>query len=222
MWAPSTIGIDNNFSTGEAGVSSWTSYVKLARWVDNDLSTNQHVLWYDLLDNFLGQNLGDLLVGNLWGVLGRDQNIVNTDWLQDTLWLLLIFDNDLRFAIWSQPWDLAILSLDGHDLAKLVCKDVGVWVEGDGVPLVGGVTEHETLITGAHIELILVSVDGSGNVGILSVHVDNDIALIGVETDLLAGETNFLADSSGNLLEVDLRLVNANFSKKNNLNIEKN
>jgi len=99
---------------------------------------------------------------------------------------------------------------------------VGVWVEGDGVPLVGGVTEHETLITGAHVELILVSVDGSSNVGILSVHVDNDIALVGVETDLLAGETNFLADSSGNLLEVDLRLVNANFSKKNNLNIEKN
>lgn len=63
--------------------------------------------------------------------------------------------------------------------------------------------------------------DSGSDVGILSVHVDDDVALLGIESDVVTGETDLLADSSGNLLEVNLRLVNANFSEKNDLNIEK-
>ena len=59
--------------------------------------------------------------------------------------------------------------------------------------------------------------DGSSDVSILSVNVDDDIAFVGIETNIVAGETNFLADSSSNLLEVDLGLVDANFSEKNDL-----
>ena len=52
-------------------------------------------------------------------------------------------------------------------------------------------------------------------------HIDDDIALLGIKTDIITGETNFLADFSGNLLEVNLALVDTNFSKKNNLNSRK-
>ena len=90
------------------------------------------------------------------------------------------------------------------------------------VPLVSGISEHESLITSTHVELVLLLVDGSGDVGILSVHVDDDVALLSVESNVVTGESDLLADSSGNLFEVNLRLVNANFTEKNNLNIEKN
>ena len=60
-------------------------------------------------------------------------------------------------------------------------------------------------------------VDGSGNVSILGVHVDDDLAFVGIETNILAGEANLAADSSGNLLEIDLGLVDADFSEKNDL-----
>ena len=153
-------------------------------------------------------------------MLGGDKDVVNSDWLQNTLVLLLILDDDLGFAIWSQPWDLAILSLDGHNLAELVCEHVRVWVKRFLVPLIGGITEHESLITGAHVELILLLVNSGSDVGILSVHIDDNVAVVGVETNVVTGESDLLADSSGNLLEVNLRLVNANFTKENNLNIE--
>ena len=60
-------------------------------------------------------------------------------------------------------------------------------------------------------------VDSGSNVGILSVHVDDDVAVLSVESNVVTGESDLLADSSCNLFEVNLRLVNANFSKKNNL-----
>ena len=90
-------------------------------------------------------------------------------------------------------------------------------MEGLLVPLISGITEHESLITSTHIQLILRLMDSGSDVSILSVNVDDDIAFVGIETNIVAGETNFLADSSGNLLEVDLGLVDADFSEKNDL-----
>ena len=102
------------------------------------------------------------------------------------------------------PWNFTILSLDGHNLAELIGKNVRVWVEGLLIPLIGGISEHKSLITGSHISLILSSVDGGGDVGILSVDVQDDVAVVGIESDVIAGETILLADSSSNLLEVNL------------------
>jgi hypothetical protein len=137
-------------------------------------------------------------------VLSGDKDVVDTYWLDVTVFKLLVLDDDLRFAIWSQPWNLSIFSLDGHFLANEVGKNVGVWMKGLGVPFVGSITEHESLITGSHIHLVLSSMDGSSNVGILSVNIDDDLAIVAIETYIFTSETNFLANLSGNLLEVDL------------------
>jgi len=153
-------------------------------------------------------------------VLGGYQDVVNSDWLENTLSLLLIFNDNLRFAVRPQPWDLTVLSFDCHDLANRVCKHVRVWMKSFSVPFVGCITEHKSLITSTHVELVLLLVNSSGDVGILSVHVDDNVALISVESNVLTNESDLSADSSGNLFEVNLRLVNAYFSEKNNLNIE--
>ena len=59
--------------------------------------------------------------------------------------------------------------------------------------------------------------NGSSNVGILSVDIDNDLAVVSIESNVLRGESNFLADPSGNLFEINLGLVDTDFSEKNNL-----
>ena len=64
--------------------------------------------------------------------------------------------------------------------------------------------------------------NSGGDVGILGVHVNDDLAVVAVKTDILTGETNLSADLSGNLLEVNLILVNGDFSKKNDLKDAKN
>ena len=59
--------------------------------------------------------------------------------------------------------------------------------------------------------------NSGGDVGILGVHVNDDLAVVAVKTDILAGETNLSADLSGNLLEVNLILIDRDFSEKNDL-----
>lgn len=92
-----------------------------------------------------------------------------------------------------------------------------VWVKSLRIPLVGGISEHESLISSSHIELVLGSVNSGGNVGILSVNINDDLAVVAVETDILIDESDFLASLSGNSLKVNLGLVDGNFSKKNDL-----
>ena len=64
--------------------------------------------------------------------------------------------------------------------------------------------------------------NSGSDVGSLGVHVNDDLAVVAVKTDILTGETNLSADLSGNLLEVDLVLVNGNLSEKNDLKDAKN
>jgi len=120
MWAPSSIGVDDDLSSGKSGISSWTSDVELSRWVDDDLGANEHLCWDDLLDDIFSEGLLDHIIGDVRVMLGGDKDIVHSNWLQKSFCLLFILDDNLRFAVWSQPWDLTILSLDGHNLANLV------------------------------------------------------------------------------------------------------
>ena len=86
MWAPSTISIDNNFSSSQTSISSWSSNIKASRWVDNNLGVFQHISWYNLFDDFLGKSCNNLLVLNLLSVLSGDQDIVYSDWFNNTSW----------------------------------------------------------------------------------------------------------------------------------------
>lgn len=96
-----------------------------------------------------------------------------------------------------------------------------IWVEGLFIPLISGISEHESLITCSHVKLVFLTVNSSSDVGILSVDVQDNVAVIGVESNVVTGETNFLADSSSNLLEINFSLVDRHFSEKNNLKIKK-
>ena len=207
MWAPSSVGIDDDLSSSKTGISSWSTNVEFSGWVDDDLGVDEHLSWDDLLDDLLGESADDLLVADRWVVLGGDEDIVDSLWLDFSVGELLVLNDDLRFAVWSQPWDSSVLSFDGHLLAQLVGKNMGVWMEGLSIPLISGISEHESLITSTHILFGLVLMHRCGNIGILSVDINNNLAFVAIKTNILRGESNLSAGFSSNLLEVDLSLV---------------
>jgi len=89
-----------------------------------------------------------------------------------------------------------------------------VGVEGLGIPLVGGISEHEALISSTEFSLFLVSVNGSCDVSVLSMDVADDLHVGAVESNVLRGVTNLTADFASDLLKVDFTVVC--LSEKNN------
>ena len=120
---------------------------------------------------------------------------------------MTILDDDLGLAVRAQPGDAAILALDCHDLTELIGKVVRVRVKGLSVPFVCCVTKHKTLIASTKLRLLFTSVHGSKDVSVLLLDVSDNIAISSVKADILRCVANLLADFTGNLLEVDLTLV---------------
>jgi hypothetical protein len=103
------------------------------------------------------------------------------------------------------------VSLGGHVLADSVSQQVGEGEEVFLVILVGGVSEHESLVSGSHVLNSFVGVDRVGNLRRLSFNLQKHGAVVAVETNFGGGIANLLADSSGNRLVVD-GLSAGNFS----------
>ena len=149
-------------------------------------------------------------------MLGGDKNIINSEG-DEFATFVFVLDDDLGLAVRAQPWESSVLSPDSHLFRELVGEVVRVWVESLGVPLVGGISEHESLIASGGLGLGLVSVDGGGDVSILSVDVHDDLAVGGVKAYSLGSEANLSAGVTGDLLEVYLLHGDVSLSKKNDL-----
>lgn len=106
-------------------------------------------------------------------MLSRDKNIVDADWLDVSL-VVFIFNDNLGFAIWSQPWDLTGVSGISHLFTDQVGQVMRVGMESLSVPFVGGITEHETLISSTEVIHILGGVDCISNFFTLSLNVNED------------------------------------------------
>lgn len=56
-----------------------------------------------------------------------------------------------------------------------------------------------------------------GNVGILGVDINDNLTVVAVQTNIVRGESDLFADSTGDLLEVDLGFVDGNLTEQHNL-----
>ena len=143
--------------------------------------------------------LGALGLGGL-GVLGGDDDGVDLEGGDGSVGVLLVLDGDLGLAIGAEPPEGAILTDVGELLAELGGKEVG---EGHGrIGLVGGVAEHDALITGTDIEVGLANVDAAGNVGGLLVDANKDLAGVAGETLGLDGAQIVLEGIEANLADL--------------------
>ncbi|ETV94787.1 hypothetical protein H310_11742 [Aphanomyces invadans] len=188
---PTAVGINDDLATGQTSITVRATNDETARRVQVVHGLVIEVLFRDDGENHVVHQVPvDLFVGHIRAVLGRDDNGVDT--LGDHAAIdLLVFDRDLGLAIGADPVNSAVFAHFGQLGTQLGRQDVGQGHQFGG--FVGGIAEHDTLVTSTNV-FVLGTVDGSTNFrGLLfnrNNHVDGLVvqALGGViVTDFLDG-----------------------------------
>jgi len=77
--APSSVCVDDDLTTGKAGVTMWATTGKASAGVEMVDGVLIDVLgWDDLADDFFLQLTLEFLLGDVWAVLGRNKDGVDT------------------------------------------------------------------------------------------------------------------------------------------------
>ncbi|KAI3487290.1 hypothetical protein L1887_48875 [Cichorium endivia] len=156
----------------------------------------------DLLDDLLHDLGAEVLGGDLLGVLGGDDDGVDAEGDGGTA-VLLVLDGDLGLGVGAEPAEGAVAAGGGHGEVELVREHEGHGHHLGG--LVGGVAEHDTLVTGA-VLLERAVVETLGNVGRLLLDGDEHVAGLVVEALLGRVVADLLDGVTDDLLVVDLGL----------------
>ena len=194
---PATVGVNNDLTAGKTGITLRATNDEAAGGLDViDSAVIQEVGGNDLLDDLLLQFLAETLSGDVVAVLGGDDNGVHTQRLDGTV-VMGVFNSNLGLGVRTDPCEGSIQTSILHGLVQLVGKQKGQWQELRG--LIGGVTKHDTLVTGTELLESLLIVEALGNIGRLLLDSDKHIAGLIVEalirvivTDILDGVTNDL------------------------------
>mmetsp|Transcript_1192 Transcript_1192/g.3105 ORF Transcript_1192/g.3105 Transcript_1192/m.3105 type:complete len:302 (+) Transcript_1192:848-1753(+) len=113
------------------------------------------------------------------GVLGRDKEGRHALGDGDAV-NLLVLDGDLGLAIRAEPLEGAVVAALAQAGSQLGGEEVRQRVEL--LSLVGGIAEHETLVTGTEVLLGLAKVHALGNIRGLLLNGDEHVAGLVVET----------------------------------------
>ena len=201
--APAAVGVDDDLAAREAGVSVGAADDEAARGVEVVDGAVVEVLGGDDgLDDVLHEVGVDLVVRDALVVLRGDQHGVDALGHHGAA-LALVLDGDLGLAVGAQPRADAVLADLSQLVADLGGEDVREGHELRG--LVGGVAKHVPLVAGADLleGLGAHAVDALADVGGLLVDVDEDLAVVAVEADVVVDEADLLADAAHDLLVVD-------------------
>ena len=161
----SSISIDDDLATGEAGVTLRSADNETACRIDQKLGLlREHLGWDDLANDFLNAEFLDLLVTYSLSVLGGDHDIDNADRLA-----IDIFDGDLALRVGTEPLGGTALAESGQFAAEAV----GIHDRGRHQLrcLVAGVTEHQSLIARTLLGGLLA-------IGFLGIHPLGDIGTL--------------------------------------------
>jgi hypothetical protein len=157
----------------------------------------------DLLDDLLLDLLSQLLGGDLLAVLGRHNDGINSKRDNGTV-VVLVLNGDLGFGVRSEPWDAAITASGSHGSVELVCQLKGQWEKLWG--LVGGISKHDTLVTGTKLLKSLIVVKTLSDIWGLLLNGDQKVAGLVVEALGRVIVTNVLDGITDGLLVVEFGL----------------
>ena len=216
MGSPASVGIYNNLSASKSSVSLGSSHHEAARGVDDDLGILQELSGADFLNDLFSKNLVDFFVGDSSIVLSGDEDVVDSDGL-DLNSISGIFNNDLGFAVGSQPGDLLGVSSSADLFADLVGQVVAVGVEDLLVPFISGIAEHESLISSSELILGLFLMDGCSDFLALSFNVNNHAHVLVVDTLVLVVISNFLHNVPSDLFVLDSFSLHGSLTKQADL-----
>lgn len=155
----------------------------------------------DLLDDLLLDLLTELLGGDIRRVLGRDDDGVDALGDNGTV-IVTVLDGDLGLGVGSEPGERAVSASSGHGRVELVGEHESKREELRG--LVGGIAEHDTLVTSTELLKSLIIVKTLGDIRRLLLNGDEQVAGLVVETLLRVVITDVLDGVTDNLLVVDL------------------
>lgn len=146
-------------------------------------------------------------------MLGGDENVEDSSRLEVlSLLSLLVLNDDLRFAVRSQPWDFSILSLPGHLLVDSAGELMGQRVESLLVPFVSGVAEHDALVSSSNVFQFLVTDDSVSNVSVLGLHNLDDVHLFTTHATGPRVEADSSDGLASNSFKVNLIICAGDFS----------
>lgn len=197
---PSSVGVDNDLSASETGITLGTSDDESARGLDVvDGLVVEQLGGDDLLDDLL-ENLGSqVLGGDLLRVLGGDDNGVDS--LGDGSTVLVdVLNGDLGLGVGSQPSERTVSSSGSQSGVELVGQNDGQGEQLLG--LIGGIAKHDTLITSSELLKSLLVVETLGDIGRLLLNGDQHVAGLVVKALLGVVVANVLDGVSHNLLVV--------------------
>jgi hypothetical protein len=158
----------------------------------------QELVGDSLVDDLL-ELLADKLGGDVLGVLGGDDDSVDTKGLDGTV-VVGVLDGDLGLGVRTTPGDGSVETAFLQGEVKLVGEQEGKGQEFRG--LVGGITEHDTLVTGTELLKSLVIVEALGDIRGLLLDGNQDVA--GLVVEALGGVVvaNVLDGATDDLLVV--------------------
>lgn len=202
--SPTAIGIDDDLTTSQTGITLGTTNDETARGVQMVDGLVIQILGGDGGANDVFVEITtDGLVIYVGVVLNGDHNGVNPQG-DDGSALVLVFNGDLGLGIRTYPVKDTVLSAVGQSLAELGGQDVG---QGHHfLSFVGGIAEHETLITSTNVLVFLAFMHTLGNIGALLFNGYEDVAGLVIETNGGISETDSPHSGTNDILVVHLGL----------------
>lgn len=161
--AGSSVGVNLELASSDTGITHGTSDDEASRGVQvvDDLVVEQ-LCGDGGLDDELVQILRDLLVGDRLVVLSGDDDGVHTYGDERSI-VVLVLHGDLSLHVWAGPLERSVVAQLSELLAQTSSERPGDRHELGG--LVGGITEHQTLISGSQILISTANMHSTGNIG---------------------------------------------------------
>lgn len=156
----------------------------------------------DTLDDLLENLFAELFGRDAIGVLSGNNDGVDAE-RDDSAAIALVLDGNLGLRVGTKPRKSTGTASDGHGLVQLVGQDDGK--RHVLFSLVGGIAEHDTLVTGT-VVLKRTFVETLRNIGRLLFNGDKNVASLVVESLLGVIVTDLLDGLANDLLVVDLGL----------------
>ena len=154
-----------------------------------------------LLDDLLEDLLAELLGRDVGAVLGGHDDGVDADGNHGTV-VVLVLNGDLGLGVGAQPGQAAVPASGRHGGVELVGEEEGQGEELRG--LVGGIAEHDTLVTSAQLLEGLLVVKTLSDIRGLLLDRDEEVEGLVVEALLRVVIANVLDGLADDLLVVKL------------------
>jgi len=141
MRSPTSICINYNLSSSKTSIGFWTSNFEASWRINDELCVLKHFSRANFLNNFFSNCSSNLFISNTSIMLSRYKNVINSHWLNIGTFFS-VFNDDLGFAVGSEPWNSSTMSSISKLFTEFISKVVRVWMQELFVPFICGIAKH--------------------------------------------------------------------------------